>query len=976
MSRLMMAKVSTLLTNVTDFYKSVNPSTLSGAIDIVCVEHEDGSLSSSPFHVRFGKLQLLRPHEKIVEVSINDRVVDLAMKVGEHGEAFFVVERDADGDSGDEVAVDPGLATSPIARPMSDEAVVAAAAATVPALFPEVIADMTTDAAAVTADAPASLLEPLDLGASLTDLREHDSSHLSPTTMAVSAAALVPAADVEAEANAYHSASEFELSDSEPVRLSSTVPMSAPLPSRPTTTSTSITISSTMTTTATAKPSHPSSSSLHTTIDISKFDDDPSAPTKHIHPFSDTELDVEQGPAIKNIGSPVSDTELEFHELAGSGDGSSAAASRSNNRWSWGWGKMPVNRAVSPDGRTLTNGEDTPMTRDLIHGHAHDGDSAAIEMSLAGYRSDLNDADFTAKIISHAAFVIDPVTTLRNPALVVRMDGQYYPWSAAAPMIACMLAFNNPLPPAVIDSLVSSTAPQRKSTWRAWWSRSPQQPSPNGGGPASPAHLLGEFHDDPPSMAEMGRAQSDVPMLVPTENAGDAPLAAREVSPSAGGIGNASSTTIAVAGGGNAAAIGLRTQSAGDVLETSASGTTAGGGGGEGDAKPPASPTDGPSPTAIAPPRKTYLKSLRLTSDQLKSLGLKPGANYVTFTVKSSLQGSATCHSRIFLWSSNERVVISDIDGTITKSDALGHIFTMLGRDWTHSGVASLYTRVRRNGYQMLYLTSRAIGQAQYTRNYLNKVEQDTFQLPDGPVFLSPDRLVAAFTREIIQRRPEEFKVACLRDIRALFGPDTKHPFYAGFGNRHTDAYSYRAVGVPTSRIFTINPAGELKRELLEGYTASYVDLGHLVDQIFPPIGAVGAADAEFNDWNFWRRDMGAVAVDIPELADDPADAEDEDDLGEPVDLDALPLPGGMPEDEDDDLDDYDSEEGEYDGDEDELENGGGDDVDAGAEGGPSAAATRGISKPGTEASAPAARSPRTDHDLDRLAEFAAYPYI
>ncbi|GMF92406.1 unnamed protein product [[Candida] boidinii] len=41
-------------------------------------------------------------------------------------------------------------------------------------------------------------------------------------------------------------------------------------------------------------------------------------------------------------------------------------------------------------------------------------------------------------------------------------------------------------------------------------------------------------------------------------------------------------------------------------------------------------------------------------------------------------------------------------------------------------------------------------------------------------------------------------------------------PFYAGFGNRITDALSYRTVGVPSSRIFTINPDGDVHMELLE----------------------------------------------------------------------------------------------------------------------------------------------------------------
>ena len=74
-------------------------------------------------------------------------------------------------------------------------------------------------------------------------------------------------------------------------------------------------------------------------------------------------------------------------------------------------------------------------------------------------------------------------------------------------------------------------------------------------------------------------------------------------------------------------------------------------------------------------------------------------------------------------------------------------------------------------------------------------------------------------------RKPEVFKMACLRDIRRLFGKTSVNPFYAGFGNRITDALSYRSVDVPSSRIFTIDSAGEVKMELLElaGYKSSYV---------------------------------------------------------------------------------------------------------------------------------------------------------
>ncbi|GAA5925131.1 hypothetical protein JCM3775_006374 [Rhodotorula graminis] len=302
-------------------------------------------------------------------------------------------------------------------------------------------------------------------------------------------------------------------------------------------------------------------------------------------------------------------------------------------------------------------------------------------------------------------------------------------------------------------------------------------------------------------------------------------------------------------------------------------------------ASPPTSPPDSPrsepaldAPTAQQlgdehdgdefPPEdhtKHYAKTLRLTSDQLRKLKLKKGMNQISFTVRSSYSGYATCTSRIFLWDSDFRVVISDIDGTITKSDALGHVFTMIGRDWTHLGVAKLYTDIARNGYKLMYLTSRAIGQADTTREYLKNIKQNGFQLPDGPVIMSPDRLMTSLHREVIMRKPEVFKMACLRDIARLFGE--RSPFYAGFGNRITDALSYRSVDIPSSRIFTIDSNGEVKMELLElaGYKSSYIHMTDLVDQMFPPINR--SAAPEYTDFNYWRAPLPAFDFDIPELA-------------------------------------------------------------------------------------------------------------
>lgn len=179
--------------------------------------------------------------------------------------------------------------------------------------------------------------------------------------------------------------------------------------------------------------------------------------------------------------------------------------------------------------------------------------------------------------------------------------------------------------------------------------------------------------------------------------------------------------------------------------------------------------------------------------------------------------------------------MISDIDGTITKSDVLGHVIPAIGGTWAHTGVAELYTRIKQNGYKIVYLSSRAIGQSHYTKNYLASLAQGSRRLPDGPVLLNPTSVLMAFRKEVIERKPEEFKIACLTDLKQLF--PVKHPFYAGFGNRDTDVKSYAAVDVPPERILIINPSGAVRRADHIGFVSLYASMAvDTVDYLFPPL--------------------------------------------------------------------------------------------------------------------------------------------
>jgi phosphatidate phosphatase LPIN len=147
--------------------------------------------------------------------------------------------------------------------------------------------------------------------------------------------------------------------------------------------------------------------------------------------------------------------------------------------------------------------------------------------------------------------------------------------------------------------------------------------------------------------------------------------------------------------------------------------------------------------------------------------------------------------------------------------------------------------------------------------------------------------LMICISRELIIRRPEEFKIACLRDLRRLF-PHSHNPFFAGFGNRITDALAYRSVDIPASKIFTIDHRGHLRLELVIGYRSSYVNLNDMVDHVFPPLKDEGIIHQDptsvrfseyFNDLNYWKQPLPDISYLFPKVEVRTDTYEDDDDV-------------------------------------------------------------------------------------------------
>ena len=92
---------------------------------------------------------------------------------------------------------------------------------------------------------------------------------------------------------------------------------------------------------------------------------------------------------------------------------------------------------------------------------------------------------------------------------------------------------------------------------------------------------------------------------------------------------------------------------------------------------------------------------LRLTKAEVDELGLEFGSNSAVFSVTTRFQGTYRASCNIHLWRQNDRIVISDIDGTITRSDVRGMLLPLIGAsNWAQGEVVRLYNLIANNGYR------------------------------------------------------------------------------------------------------------------------------------------------------------------------------------------------------------------------------------------------------------------------------------
>lgn len=887
-----------VLVTMKELYKGINQATLSGCIDVVVVRQKDGTYQCSPFHVRFGKLGVLRSKEKVIDIEINGEPVDLHMKLGDNGEAFFVQETEEQNE-----IVPAHLATSPIPTeshlfwiggdhrssqnldddpldpedppdrpvastggakkkkkrrkkhkgdPRREEFTPPAVISSTPSTEEIFEMDLSSDEDAISNTRSSSVSTVKESEPKLPTIRHSLDSYpysdgdWSPSDSHAMSEAFSPKSDSELVVRPSESLLKMEshmqwtwgefpestrVSKKEKIELPKTVTIT---PSE--NTHFRVILSSEAMETDEREPT---SGTPSCTI----VKPEPRTP---VTPKTPTESELEtmpcevltSTPSDILTAAPTSPAAVSAAPLGGDiGDVGSKTDSPSKKK---GVPKRSQHQGpediylddlnvLEPDvaARYFPKSDSDAGSKHWMDSGMHSGsqspqsvgsaaadsgteclsDSASdlpdVTLSLCGGLSEngeISKEKFMEHIITYNEFAENPAI-IDNQNLVVKIGNRYYNWTLAAPLILSLQAFQKNLPKATEEAWVKERMPKKSGRWWFWRKRADstiKQSESTGKLEAKQSQL----EEGSSSLSMESHARKVDTRDSSSDEEG------KEVS---------------------AAASSMERK-----IQSEPHGHTS---------------------------THSYRKSLRLSSSQIASLKLKEGPNDVMFSITTQYQGTCRCEGTIYLWNWDDKVIISDIDGTITKSDVFGQILPQFGKDWTHQGIAKLYHSVAENGYKFLYCSARAIGMADMTRGYLQWVNDGGIILPRGPLMLSPSSLFSAFHREVIEKKPEIFKIECLTDIKNLFLPN-KHPFYAAFGNRTNDVFAYKEVGVPVCRIFTVNPKGELIQEQTKGNKSSYSRLSELVDHVFPLLSKEQSSAfsfPEFSTFCFWRQPIPEI---------------------------------------------------------------------------------------------------------------------
>jgi len=159
--------------------------------------------------------------------------------------------------------------------------------------------------------------------------------------------------------------------------------------------------------------------------------------------------------------------------------------------------------------------------------------------------------------------------------------------------------------------------------------------------------------------------------------------------------------------------------------------------------------------------------------------------------VYAMLEADGSCAAHYdYLFPKGTKVVVTDIDGTLTTSDG-EMIMQLVDGSYTPAMMMAANTMVQtwaKKGYAVIYLTARPHLFRAETRSWL---DQESF--PNGAVITANTGSEAA-----------AYKTVWMKRIINDFGWTVA----AAYGNAETDIAAYAAAGVPTDLTFIVGPYG------------------------------------------------------------------------------------------------------------------------------------------------------------------------
>ena len=188
----------------------------------------------------------------------------------------------------------------------------------------------------------------------------------------------------------------------------------------------------------------------------------------------------------------------------------------------------------------------------------------------------------------------------------------------------------------------------------------------------------------------------------------------------------------------------------------------------------------------------------------------------------------------VYVFGQDDKIIVSDIDGTITKSDTRGFFGGALGCKVHHENVDEFLRGLNENGYKIIYLTARNLRYMSYTKNYLfEKIAVNNVNgvgLPKYPVLCIPQEFAVAALAD--ESQAVLGKSSSLNNVLSLF-ENPSDMFVGAYGNKNSDAEAYKNVGISLNKTFIINKQSEITNVLSDEKTTFQLQIEDL-NNLFP----------------------------------------------------------------------------------------------------------------------------------------------